>query len=56
MTMLWILYRGYVSGEAHLPSSGSEYKLLNTFEFIKAASDNGLYMIKTVYCANALIS
>ena len=29
-------YQGYVSAEAGLPSSGSEYKLLNTFAFIKA--------------------
>ena len=33
------IYRGYDSGEAHHRSSGSEYKLLNTFESIKAVSD-----------------
>ena len=38
-------YRGYVSGEAHLPSSGCEYKLLSGFEFIKAVSDTVFYMI-----------
>ena len=35
-------YRGYVSGEARLQSSGGEYKLLNTLEFIKAVSDTVL--------------
>ena len=34
--------QGYVSGEAYLPSSGSELKLLNTFEFIKAVSDKAV--------------
>ena len=42
-------YRGYVSGKARLPSSGSEYKLLNTFEFIKAAYDTVLGMINAAY-------
>ena len=40
-----ILYWGYVSGEASLLSSGSVYKLLYTFEFIKAVSDTVLDMI-----------
>ena len=32
------IYRGYVSGEARLPSSDSEDKLLSAFEFIKIVS------------------
>ena len=35
-------------GEAHLPSSGSEYKLLSTIEFIKAVSDTVLGMMNAV--------
>ena len=42
------LYQGYVSGEAHLPSLDSEYKLLNTFEFIKAVSETVLDKINAV--------
>ena len=38
-------YQGYVSGESCFPSSSSEFKLLNTFEFIKAVSDAVLGMI-----------
>ena len=34
-----LMFRSYLSGEARLPSSGSEYKLMKTFEFIKAVSD-----------------
>ena len=48
MKSLWF-YRGYVSGEARLPSSRSEYKLLSTFEFIKAVSDTVLYLINAAY-------
>ena len=48
--------RGYVSGEAGLPSSGCEYKLLNTFEFIKAVSDTVLDMINAAYYDKPLIS
>ena len=43
------IYWGYVSVEVHLPSSGSEYKLLNTFEFINAVSDTVVDMINTAY-------
>ena len=50
-----ILYLGYVSGEACLQSSSSEYKLLNTFEFIKAVSDTVLVMINAAYYAKPLI-
>ena len=31
----FIFYWSYALGEVRLPSSGSEYKLLNTFPFIK---------------------
>ena len=48
------VYRGYISGEARLPSSGSEYRLMNTFELIKAVSDNVLDMINAVYHGNPL--
>ena len=41
MTSIWF-HRGYVLGEACLPSSGSENKSLNTFEFIKAVFDTVL--------------
>ena len=33
---VFAVYQGNVLGEAHLPSSGSEYELLNTIAFIKA--------------------
>ena len=42
-------YPGYVSAEACLPPSGSDYKLLNTFEFIKAVSDTVLDKINAAY-------
>ena len=42
-------YRGYVSGEASLPSSGSKYELLKMSEFIKAVSDTVLNMINALY-------
>ena len=48
MTSLWFLL-GYVSWEACLPSSDSEYNLLKMFEFIKAVSDSLLGMINAVY-------
>ena len=44
-----LFIRSYVSGEARLPSSGSQFKLLNTFEFIKAVSDTVFDMINAVY-------
>ena len=44
-----MIFLGYVSGKAHLPSSGSEYILQNTFEFIKAVSDTVLDMINFAY-------
>ena len=43
------IYRGCVSGEARLPSSISEYKLLSAFEFIKAISDTVLHMMNAYY-------
>ena len=43
------IYWGYVSGEARLPSSGSEYRLLSKFEFIKAVSDTVLDIINAGY-------
>ena len=43
------IYRGDVSGEARLPSSDTEYKLLNIFEFIKAVSDTVFDMINAIY-------
>ena len=43
------VYRGYVAGEAHLPSQWREYKLVNTFQFIKAVSDAVLDMINAAY-------
>ena len=49
MRQTFDFYWGYVSREARLPSSGSEYKLLNIFEFIKAVSDTVLDMINAVY-------
>ena len=49
------IYRGCVSGEARLPSSISEYKLLSAFEFIKAISDTGFDMINAVYHDKHLI-
>ena len=51
----WIFW-GCVSGEAHLPSSGSEFKLLNTFKFIKAVSDTVFYMRYAAYYVKPLIS
>ena len=39
---------GYTSGAARLPSSGSEYKLMDTFEFSKAVSDTVLDTIAPV--------
>ena len=48
MTSLYI-YRGFVTGEARLPSSGSEYKFMNTFEFIKAVSDTVFDITNAVY-------
>ena len=42
-------------GEAHLLSSGCEYKLLNTFDFIKAVSDTVFDMKKVVYYDKPLI-
>ena len=50
-----IFTRGHVSGEARLPSSGNEYKLLNTFEFIKTVSDTVFGMISAVYYDKPLI-
>ena len=48
-------YPGYVSAEACLPPSGSDYKLLNTFEFIKAVSDTVLDKINAAYYDKPLI-
>ena len=42
-------------GEACLPSSGSEYKLLNTLELIKAVSDTVFNMINAVYHDKSLM-
>ena len=50
-----IFTEGCVSGEACLPSTGSEYKFLDTFEFIKAVSDTVLDMINVAYCDKPLI-
>ena len=47
--------RGYVSGEARLPSSDSECKLLNTFKYIKAVSHTAFDMINALYHDKALI-
>ena len=44
-----------VSEEARLPSQGSEYKLLNTFEFIKAVSDTVLDILNGIYHDKPLI-
>ena len=49
------IYLSYVSGEARLSSSGSEYNLLKTFEFIKPVSDTVLDMINVVHCVKYLI-
>ena len=52
MMNAFIVYRGYLSGEARLPSSVSEYELLNTCGFIKAVSDTVIDvsdMINAVY-------
>ena len=49
-------YREYASGEARrLPSSGSEYKSLNMFEFIKAVSDIVFDVINVVYRDKPLV-
>ena len=48
-------YRGCASGEARLPSSGSQYQLLKTFELIKAVSDTVLDKINAVYHDKPLI-
>ena len=53
-TSLWF-YRGYVSGEAHFHTSDSEYKLLNTFKFIKAVSNTVFDMIYAVYHDKLLV-
>ena len=51
-----LLLSGYVSGEARLlPSSDSEYKLLNIFELIKAVSATVLDMTNAVYHDKPLI-
>ena len=49
------IYQSYVSGKARLPSSSSDYKLLNPFEFIKVVSDTVFDMINVAYCAKPLI-
>ena len=46
---------GYISKEACFPSPGSEYQLLNTFEFIKVISDTVLDMINSAYHDKPLI-
>ena len=43
-------------GEARLPLSSSEFKLLNTFDIIKAVSDGILDMVNAVYHDKTLIS
>ena len=51
-----IFILGCVSGEACLPSSsGNNYKLLSTFEFIKAVSGPVLDMINSVHHDKPLI-
>ena len=55
MTKAFDIYRGYVSGEARLPSSGSEFKLLKTFGFIKAVPGTVFDMINAVYGDKPLI-
>ena len=50
-----VFTRATFLGEARLPSSSMEYKLLNTFEFIKAVSDTVLDMINAAYYAKHLI-
>ena len=54
ITSLWYL-PGYISREAYLPSSGSQYKLLNTFEFIKDVSDTVFDMINAAYHGKLLM-
>ena len=48
------IYLGFVLGEAPLTSSSNEYKLLNTFEFIKAVSntvfDPKIQLFMTIFC------
>ena len=44
-----MFYRGYVSGEARFPSLDGEYKLLITFESIKAISDSVIDMKNAVH-------
>ena len=46
---------GYVSGEARLLSSGSEYKLVRTFDVIKAVSATVFDMINAIYGDKPLI-
>ena len=54
MTSLWY-WSGYILREALLQSSGSEYKFLNMFKFIKVVSDTVSDMINAVYCDKPLI-
>ena len=57
-TILWQafdIYLSYISEDVHVPSLNSEYKLLNTFEFIKAISDTVLDTVNVVYHAKELI-
>ena len=49
------IYRVYVWRETRLPSSVSEFKLLNTFKFIKVVSDTVFEMINAVYRDKPLI-
>ena len=42
-------------GEDRLPSSGSEHKSLNTFEFVQAVSDTVLDMTNAAYHDKPLI-
>ena len=55
MLQAFDIYRSYVSEEACLPSSGSEYKSLNIFESIEAFSDAVFDIIKSIYHDHPLI-
>ena len=51
----FMFIKGYGSGEAHLPSRSSEYKLLNMIEIIKAVSATALATKNGVQHDKALI-
>ena len=54
MTSLWF-FSGYILGEDCLPSLGNEYRLLNTFKFVKAVSDIVFDMMNAVCHVKPLI-